>query len=270
MRMSFFGAFKTNHPPRPRAGFAISILAGMMLFSLAAQGWASEPSVRTNGRDEIVLRIANADDAPLHAAFPAAAIYATSAGARVVALSAVEITVPPRGTAEAAVPAAALSAKNAAMPGQEARRTGEQEPRLDALAAYLASQKDLPRSTAQCAVLALMEDLDYAGWVAFRGKPNRESADAPLLEAVDALGILRAVALGREFRLAGDAAFKMAALRNPMTRAKAAQLFGLTTPGDAPAGQAPADVGQLLHLKPGDNCPVCRMRAQAQAPSNGL
>jgi hypothetical protein len=67
----------------------------------------------------------------------------------------------------------------------------------------------------------------------------------------------------------------MAALRNPMTRAKAAQLFGLTTPGDAPAGQAPAgqapaDVGQLLHLKPGDNCPVCRMRAQAQAPSNGL
>ena len=37
-----------------------------------------------------------------------------------------------------------------------------------------------------------------------------------------------------------------------------------------PDGLAPPNVQQLLHLTPGDNCPICRMRAQQQESPAGL
>ena len=42
------------------------------------------------------------------------------------------------------------------------------------------------------------------------------------------------------------------------------QLHGITLPsGD---GAVPPDLGQRLHLQPGDHCPICRQRAAMQSP----
>jgi hypothetical protein len=87
---------------------------------------------------------------------------------------------------------------------------------------------------------------------------------AEIVQAVDALGILRTIAPARSFTLAKDPELKLRALRNPWCRAKAMQLYGLAVPELGPA-QAP-DLGQLLHTKANDNCPVCRLR---QGPSSG-
>ena len=35
-------------------------------------------------------------------------------------------------------------------------------------------------------------------------------------------------------------------------------------------GTVPPDIGQLLHTTPGDNCPICRQRAEMQPSPNGL
>jgi len=44
------------------------------------------------------------------------------------------------------------------------------------------------------------------------------------------------------------------------------QLYGMTLPD----GLVAPDLQQLLHTKPGDNCPICRMRAQMPDAGNGL
>jgi hypothetical protein len=82
--------------------------------------------------------------------------------------------------------------------------------------------------------------------------------------------VLREISPDKTFALASDSELKLRALRNPWCRAKAMQLYGMTIPGDAPPGAVPPDLGQLLHTKPGDNCPICRMRAQMQAPPSDL
>jgi hypothetical protein len=66
--------------------------------------------------------------------------------------------------------------------------------------------------------------------------------------------------------LAGDSELKLRALRNPWCRAKAMQVYGLSL-GD---GAVPPDLGQLLHTKPGDNCPICRQRALMEKAGSDL
>ena len=87
-----------------------------------------------------------------------------------------------------------------------------------------------------------------------------------ITQAIDVLGLLRKIAPEQTFALATDNGLKLRALRNPWCRAKAAQLYGLDN-GDG--GVAP-DLGQLLHTKVGDNCPICRQRALLQQPANDL
>ena len=97
--------------------------------------------------------------------------------------------------------------------------------------------------------------------------PNHPTP-AEVTQAIDALGILRTLAPAKAFALATDDGLKLRALRNPWCRAKAMQIYGITLPaGD---GAAPPDIGQLLHLKPDDNCPICRQRAQMQAAPGDL
>ena len=87
---------------------------------------------------------------------------------------------------------------------------------------------------------------------------------AEVTQAVDALGILHTIAPGQQFAIANDSGLKLRALRNPWCRAKAMQLYGIALPAASGAdGQVP-DLGQLLHTKPGDNCPICRQRALMQ------
>jgi hypothetical protein len=201
---------------------------------------------------------------------PAGTIYVTARGKRVITLQPATFQAPAGETVNARLPAATLASKGSAAQAESAQATQETEPRLQPLLKFLASRKEVPRSTTQCAVLALLEDITFADWTRFRG-PAAEGKDGnPLVEAVDALSILRTIAPEKTFRLATDPALKVKALHDPATRGKAGLLYGLTIPGDAPPGQTPPDLGQLLHTKPGDNCPVCRMRSAAPAPSNGL
>jgi hypothetical protein len=249
--------------------FALLLAAGAAI-SLASD--APDARLTTNGRDELLLSLPNHSAQPQEFRVPAGAIYATPTGQRVITFSETQLTVTPGATGEAVIPSAALSIANARLPAQPAHLTADTEPRLDALLKYLGTQKDLPRATSQCAVLALLEDIIFEPWLKFRSedKPGAPRSDEPLLEAIDALGILQQIAPEKTFRLAQDPELKLRALRHPATRLKATQLYGLIIPGDAPPGVAPPNLGQLLHTKPGDNCPICRMRAQMQAPPSDL
>jgi hypothetical protein len=77
--------------------------------------------------------------------------------------------------------------------------------------------------------------------------------------------VLRAIAPNEQFTLAADPALKARALRDPRTRAAAAQLYGLKPP-DA-LMEAP-DLGSLLHGP--DDCALCRSRAKLQRGPSDL
>ena len=147
------------------------------------------------------------------------------------------------------------------------RATTETEPRLAGLLDYFAQHNDVPRLTAQLLVLCVTEDITFAPWRRFLGaKPGAEPAPQEVVAAIDALGVLHAIHPQRSFALAADVELKLRALRNPVARGKATQLYGLALP-DAPL---PPTLGTLLHLKPGDNCPICRQRALMQPRDDGL
>jgi hypothetical protein len=242
-------------------------LLSLVICTAATAAWAD--SATTDGRGEVRIAVANHETKPLERHWPAGTIFATKDGPRVVTLKETALSVAPGATGEAEIPAAALSAGNKLQPGQQAQPVEATEPKLAPLLKYLAGQNDVPRATSQCAVLALTEDIGFRDWLTFCGAPG--SADVPLVEAIDALGILRMIEPAKTFRLGQDQELKMKALRHPGTRGKAGALYGLAIPGDAVPGAVPPDLGQLLHTKPGDNCPICRMRAQMQGSgSNGL
>ncbi len=246
--------------------FRLRILLSLCLY--AGGSFAAEPpALTTNGRDELHLSAMSSAAAPRQIDLPAGTIAATPSGHRVIALQAARLAVPPGASADAAIPAAALSSKNPPLT-EKATVTSDAEPRLAPLLKYLSTQKDVPRATSQCAVLALLEDITFDQWLQFRRE--EKPTDAPLVEAIDALGILRQILPEKPVRLAQDPDLKIRALRHPGARGKAMQLYGLTLPGDAPPGATPPDLGQLLHTKPGDNCPICRMRSQMQPPASGL
>lgn len=193
----------------------------------------------------------------------AGSIWKTADGGSFVALRSVESGATASATAFVSVPAAALSARAAWKPSAPVSRTDAAEPRLAPLLAYLATRNDVPRETSQLVVFALIEDISFTDWQATRpAKPAAPAGDLAI--ALDAVTILRAVAPQGQFALASDAALKQRALHDPILRGKARQLFGLAVPGDAPPGAAAPDLGQLLHSKPGDNCPICQMRTQMQ------
>jgi len=229
--------------------------------------------LRSNGRDEIIAEITNASDKTVTTEIPAGLVckLAGPDGGKVVTLRAAPMTIAAGGSVEFLIPAAALSGKiPAAM--HDCTTTGESARNLAPLLAWLALHPDVPRSTAQLAVLSLMEDITFPQWRNFllAAQPNPAPAGQPaaaeIVQAVDALGILREVAPGKSPALATDAELKLRALRNPTTRAKAMQLYGITLPADDTGAAIAPEIGQLLHLVPGDNCPVCRARARMQPP----
>ncbi len=226
-----------------------------------------------NGRDRLVLALTNPATTPATLTIPAGLIAATRAGGdRLIVLRAATVTVPPRATLDVTLPVAALAAKNA-YATQPFQPTADTEPRLAGLLKFLATQPDAPQPTAQLAVLALLENVTFPQWQQFlaaqrTGEPPEQTHPTPaeVMQAIDALGIMRSLAPAQPFALATDAELKHRALRNPWCRAKAMQLYGISLPTND--GAVPPDLGQLLHLKPGDNCPVCRQRAEMQAPAS--
>ena len=225
-----------------------------------------------NGRDQLSLAVSNPSGAAVTVAIPAGFIAANRGGEdRLIVLRAAQLTIPPGSAATVALPVAALTAKNA-LAAQPYRATPDAEPRLAEWLKFLTDQPDVPRATTQLVTLALLEDVTFPQWQQFltpqrAGEPAGQSHPTPVevAQAIDALGLLRRLAPAKTFALATDAELKFRALRNPWCRAKATQLYGITLPTSD--GAVPPDLGQLLHLKPGDNCPVCRQRSEMQTPA---
>jgi hypothetical protein len=221
-----------------------------------------------NGRDSLSLTVNNSSNEPLEIDIPAGQIAANRAGAaKMIVLRGAQLRVPAHGSAEASLPAAALSSANALV-SEPFEASSAAEPRMDGLLKFLSTQPDAPKETAQLATLCLLENIDFQKWEQFlapqgAGDPASPPHPTPaqVTQAVDAMGILRSVAPDRSFALSNDAGLKLLALRNPWCRAKAMQLYGISLPGGD--GQLP-NLGQLLHTRPGDNCPICRQRALMQ------
>ena len=225
-----------------------------------------------NGRDSLSLTVNNSSDEPLQIDIPAGQIAANRAStAKMIVLRAAQLRVPAHGSAEASLPAAALSSANALV-SEPFQSSSDTEPRMDGLLKFLSTQPDAPKETAQLATLCLLENIDFQKWEQFLAPPRAgEPAGPPrptpaqVTQAVDAMGILRTVAPAQTFALASDSGLKLLALRNPWCRAKAMELYGISVPGAD--GQIP-NLGQLLHTRPGDNCPICRQRALMQQGSS--
>lgn len=228
-----------------------------------------------NGRDQLALTVSNPSATPVSVAIPAGLIAASRAGGdRVIVLRAAQLPVAAHAAAEVALPVVALSAKNGGT-SQPYQATPNTEPRLAELLKFLADKPDAPKATAQLATLAFLEDVTFAQWQQFLAAPrageppdSTHPTPAEIIQAIDALGILRMLAPAKTFAIATDSELKLRALRNPWCRTKAMRLYGITLPaGD---GAVPPDLGQLLHTTPGDNCPICRQRAQMQAGPGDL
>jgi hypothetical protein len=227
-----------------------------------------------NGRDQLELTVRNVSPATMTVTIPAGLIAeGRDRPDRVVVLRKAEASVPPQGVVDITLPIAALSSKNAGG-SQPFRLTAASEPRLTPLLDLLANQPDAPRETAQITVLCLLENLSYPQWLQYLAGATVDPAaakeprptPAEVTEAVDVLGLLHKMAPEQAFALASDSELKLRALRNPWCRVKAMQVYGLNL-GD---GAVPPDLGQLLHTKPGDNCPICRQRALMEKAGSDL
>lgn len=225
------------------------------------------------GHDEIDLKLRNPSAAALAINVPAGLVAADPKGQdRMVVLRAATAALPAQGVADVVLPAASLSS-TAPDTSDALTFSPQAEPKLDGLLKWLANQPDAPRTTAQLAVFGLLENISFASWEKYlaANRPANapvETAPTPaeIAQAIDALGILREVAPQQTFALATDNDLKLRALRNPWCRVKAMKLYGL----DFGDGALPPDLGQLLHTKPGDNCPICRQRALLQQSPSDL
>ena len=202
----------------------------------------------------------------------AGTVFTTENGGTVITLQKARLAVPAGSNGEVDVPAVILSHKGKPVSGT-CEVTAHREPRVEPLLRWLEDRTDVPRPTSQLAVLALTENITLAGWDKFlqEQRPKSEKialSPAQIVQAVDALGILKAIAPAGQFALLKDGELKLRALRNPWCRTKAMQLYGLTVP-ELGSAQAP-DLGQLLHTKANDNCPVCRLRGSPPGGAGSL
>ncbi len=220
---------------------------------------------KSTGRDRLRLVLTNPTAGAMSVKVPAGTIFRGANGARIITLRSAGIDVPSHGSVEAEIPIAALSSRDA-VGMQPFTLTGETEPKLAKLLEVLATQDDIPRTTSQLAVLALLEDPSYGQWLQFlaaMGESSGNKSDV-VIQAIDTLGLLKTLEPERTFALAKDNELKLRALRNPIARPKAVQIYGLSLPDDPalPSASVPS-LKQLLHTQPGDNCPTCRMRERA-------
>ena len=247
-------------------------LAAVLLLCASAPGMAlrealANPelacSIHGDGRSELTVQLTNKSRAKVAVEIPSGLIAMAPSGARLAAIRAATVELPPGQTVEASLPAVPLSLSNRSET-ETYRASVEAVSALSPLLDYSAQTNDLPRATAQLTALLLLEDVTFAKWRDFLG---REPDPKEVGTAIDALALAKRLAPDKSFALAQDADLRLRALRQPLVRAKAMQIFGIAAPEGVPV----PDVQQLLHTRPGDNCAICRMRAQMeQQPGNGL
>lgn len=250
----------------------IRLLAAVLLLCAAAPGmtWREAQanprlaiSIHGDGRSELTVQLTNQSPEKVAVQIPIGLIATAPSGARLAAIRSVTVDLPPGQTFEGSLPAVPLSLGNGSAT-ENYRVTTEEAPALRPLLDYSAKTNDLPRLTAQLTALLLLEDVSFIKWRDFLG---HEPDAKEIATAVDALALAKQLAPGKSLALTEDADLRLRALRQPLVRAKAMQLFGIAAPDGVPV----PDVQQLLHTRPGDNCPICRMRAQMERqPGNGL
>lgn len=224
--------------------------------------------IQGDGRNQLTVTVQNQSPDAISIDIPAGLIAAGKSGARVATIREATMQIAKGQTGELVVPVVPLSLKNGAT--LEAFTPGrDQVAALQPFIELSAKQNDLPRATSQLAALLLLENVEFAHWQEFlRRETSSETRPTPadIAAAIDAISIVRKLAPERKLAIADDPEFRLRALRNPWSRAKAMQLFGMNPPEGVPI----PDLNQLLHTRPGDNCPVCRLRNQAADPSSGL
>jgi hypothetical protein len=220
------------------------------------------PDLRWEGEGKLVFSAKNRTASHITIEFPAGIVVQTAAAARIASICAASIELSPGTATETVIPAVALSAKSDRT-SSRCRALSDPIPALQPLIEYSAAHTDLPRSTAQCATLILLEDISFKQWLDFR-RAERPANDETVT-AIDAIALATQLRPGGTFAMATDPELRLRALRNPLSRAKAMQIFGMTAPEGVPILQ----IDQLLHTKPGDNCPICRLRAQMGPAENG-
>jgi len=223
---------------------------------------------RSDGRSELAATVTNQGSQSVSIEFPIGLVAVGLSGSRLVTIRPASTTIETAQTAEIIIPAVPLSLKNGAML-ESFRITRERVDSLQPLFDWSAKENDLPRKTAQLVSLLLLENATLPQLQEFLARERRSEPSptpADVAGIVDAISIVRQIAPDRELVIADDPQFRLRALRNPWSRPKAMQLFGMNPPEGVPI----PDLKQLLHTKPGDNCPVCRLRSQGGDPSNGL
>jgi hypothetical protein len=225
-------------------------------------------AIHGDSRSRLTVQVSNDGAAPAKLEIPAGLVASGKNADRVATIRSATLEIPAGKTAEVELPAVPLSAKNSASE-QEFTANSDAVLALGPLIEYSARQNDLPRATAQLTALLLLENVSFAHWQEFLHRaPSKDPSPAPtdITACVDGIAIARNLAPTQKFAMLDDGEFRLRAVRNPYSRAKAMQLFGLAAPEGVPV----PDLNQLLHTGPGDNCPICRMRAQSADPSNGL
>lgn len=203
---------------------------------------------------------------------PGLILAASDRDLRVLTLRALRLPLTAHSTVKTTVSIAALSHRgfDSAIAYQP---TNEVEPRLTPLLAYLAKNDDVSQLSAQLAVLCLLENLTFTQWQQFlaprRKVPTTDATLSEVAAAIDTLVLLRTLTPDRKFALAEDGDLRRRSLRNPWSRAKAAQLFGLDTLTIETPAPLPPALGTLLHTKANDNCPICRNRSLLQPGDDG-
>jgi hypothetical protein len=245
----------------PAAGNAVPIADAQSNAQLKVE-------VRGDGRSQLTVVVDNHSSDPAAIDVPAGLVALGKSGSRVATIRAAKMDIPAGKVGEIVLPIVPLSLKN----GATVEPFQLERDRIDALKPFLewsGKQNDVPRATSQLAALLLLGNVDFTQWQEFlRREPLVEPRPTPadVAAAVDAISVVRQLAPDRKIAIAEDPEFRLRALRNPWSRAKAMQLFGMNPPEGVPV----PDLNQLLHTRPGDNCPICRLRSQSADPSNGL
>jgi hypothetical protein len=224
--------------------------------------------IRGDGRNQLTVIVNNQTSGSTSIDVPAGLVAIGKSGSRVATIRAASLEVAKGQTGEIVVPVVPLSLKSD-IAVESFTLSADRMEKLQPFFDWSAKQNDLPRVTAQLAALLLLENVDFAQWQEFlRREPLIEPRPTPsdIAAGIDAISIVRQLAPDRKMAIANDPEFRLRALRNPWSRAKAMQLFGMNPPEGVPI----PDLNQLLHTRPGDNCPICRLRNQAGDPSNGL
>lgn len=255
----------------PRLSIPLLLAIGLAPFAPAAlaaeKAWAPPAGVEVQWQSEaaqqLIAHLRNRDSAAAVVDLPAGLIATGPSGAKLLTLRSAHVEIPPGQLVEALLPAISLSPRLPA-PTEPAALIAEPIPAaLRPLLDYSARNNDLPRTTAKLTAQLLLENPDFGAW---RTALGRAPEPQDVAVAIDALTIVRQLDPTRTFALAEDGELRLLALRLPLVRAKAMQLFGMSAPEGVPV----PEINQLLHTAPGDNCPICRMRAKMDQAGNGL